>query len=192
MLPQEPKEGLYICIDNYSSCLNPLEETDKKIVVGTPLQFFKKTDLDEYLFKDAEGNQFEMTAYDIQLYLRKIPNRLPNRTEKLLRWFLEFDKYADNFKNPSHVQFTLLGALLSFVPQSFISLMFLAMCGESFLPMPFLFLIVIPWIPNLCLGIVKRKRKVRGEFLCILRSPFRDQLLTELVLLLKQMGEKYI
>lgn len=42
ILPQEPEEGLYICINNDSDCLKPLEDENKKIVIGTPLLFMKK------------------------------------------------------------------------------------------------------------------------------------------------------
>ncbi len=185
ILPHEPKEGLYICINNDSDCLNTLENSNRRIAIGTPLLFMGKSDLDEYLFQDAAGYHLKMSAYSIKCRLKNIPNRMPNRLENLLRWFYGFDEYADDSKNPSHVAFTLLGAMLSFMPQSTLAILVVTLICDEILPVSFLLLAVIPWIPNFCFWIAKRTQKFRGEFLLVLKSPYRKQLLAELESLLE-------
>lgn len=126
-----------------------------------------------------------MSACSIKCRLKKIPNRMPNRLENLLRWFYGFDEYADDSKNPSHVAFTLLGAMLSFMPQSTLAILVATLICDEILPVSFLLLAVIPWIPNFCFWIAKRTQKFRGEFLLVLKSPYRKQLFAELESLLE-------
>lgn len=182
ILRQEPKEGLYICVNNKSDQLNLLEDTNRKIAVGTPLLFLKRTDSDEYLFQDAEGHHLKMYADSINRYLRKAPNRVPNCIEKLMCPILEYDGFHSDL---SHTEFILPAVPVS----SAISAIFaLAAFVMGFLNGSANFITIVvfgllPYMFTLAFFLLKRKI-VCGEFLYILKSPYRVQLVTELRVLL--------
>lgn len=178
ILPQEPKEGLYICINNDNDCLNTLENSNRRIAIGTPLLFMGKSDLDEYLFQDAAGYHLKMSAYSIKCRLKKIPNRMPNCIEKLLYPILEYDSCD---KNLSHAEFIVP----PFPVASIISTLFCLIFGWIFQSVIVgVVFALLPYMFSLVLFLLK-KRKVFGEFLYLLKSPYRKQLLAELESLLE-------
>ncbi len=178
ILSQEPKEGLYICINNNSDRLNAVENSNRKIAIGTPLLFMKNSDWDEYLFQDATGYHLKMSTYSIEHHLKKIPNRMPNCIEELLYPILEYDSCD---KNLSHAEFIVP----LFPVASIISTLFCLIFGWIFQGVIVgVVFALLPYMFSLVLFLLK-KRKVCGEFLYFFKSPYRKQLLVELESLLE-------
>lgn len=182
IMSQMPTTGLYMYVcedDNITLKGHP----DEKLVIGTPLRYIKQTDESEYLFSDAAGNIWRMTQGQFKRSIRQIPNRLPNRAEYMLRRFYDLDLYAKDHQNPTHTEFSMIGGLGAYLPQLFLDwaiILFILVLG---LPAPLMLLTIVPWLPNICIWLIKRK-KVCGEFFCILKSPYKDKLLAELQILL--------